>query len=264
MHQAVEVSGLSKEFILTKNFNLFSRSSRKSILAIDNVFLEAKPGEVLSLIGPNGSGKTTLIKILACLIWPTRGVVRVMGYDALKNENRIKALIGLACSDERSFYWRLTLRENLYFFGALFNLSLSRIKKSIDELGAFLDLDESLDKRFQECSSGIKQRLVIARSLINDPKLIFMDEPFKNLDPLNAKKIMGYIKTKLVNEQGKTVLFITHNLKEAEEFSDRIAVMQQGKILKTGTLKELSAGADSCACSLENIYEKLLKPLNNC
>jgi ABC-2 type transport system ATP-binding protein len=261
MSQVIEITELTKEFTPLKNLHdliLEPFKKQKPFLAIDNINLQIREGEIFSLIGPNGAGKTTIIKILSCLILPTKGTVKVMGYDILKDEEKIKSSIGLVSPDERSFYWRLTLRENLYFFAELYNLSSLQMKRKIEELGGLLEINDYFDKRFQECSSGIKQRLVIVRSLINNPKLLFMDEPFKSLDPLSAKKLKNIIKKKLVEEQGKTILFVSHNLNEVVDFSDRIAIMRKGKILTSGTLEELCGSVNSSSAILEDVYEKII------
>jgi len=258
MQQVIEISGLTKEFVPVKNFcNYISHPiKREKVLAIDELSLQVRRAEIFTLIGPNGAGKTTLVKILACLISPTKGTVRILGYDVLKDEEKIKSAIGLVGLDERSFYWRLTLRENLYFFAALNGMNSLQTKRKIGELSSLLEIDDYLDRRFQECSSGIKQRLLIARSLLNNPSILLMDEPFKSLDSLSAKRLKNIIKVKLVGEQKKSVFFISHNLRELEDFSDRIAIMSKGKILNMGTLEELKNGLNPPAVSLEDVYEK--------
>ncbi|MCM8799587.1 MAG: ABC transporter ATP-binding protein, partial [Candidatus Omnitrophica bacterium] len=181
-------------------------------------------------VGPNGAGKTTIIKILAGLILADSGRVKVLNLDVIKDELKLKASVSLLTGEERSFYWRLTGRENLEFFGYLYNLSKNKIKKKIEELALILNIGEYLDRRFQEYSTGIKQRFSIARALLNDPKIIFMDEPTKNLDPLVAEATRNFIKNELKDNQNKTIFFATHNLKEAFSLGETIAIMDRGKI----------------------------------
>ncbi|HNW39851.1 MAG TPA: ABC transporter ATP-binding protein [Candidatus Omnitrophota bacterium] len=260
VYYPIEISGLTKEFFPVGNiYNFILHAKPKNrVLAIDDVSLQIKQAEIFTLIGPNGAGKSTLIKILSCLISPTQGKVKVRGYDVSGEEDKIKPVIGLVGLDERSFYWRLTLRENLYFFAALSNLFGSKARAKIEQLSYLLEIEGYLEKQFQECSSGIKQRLLIARSLINNPEILFLDEPFKSLDPASAKRLKTIIKDKLVKEQKKTILFVSHNLKEAENFSDRIGIMCKGKILGIGTLEELRSNLGSPAATLEEIYEKII------
>lgn len=257
---AINISGLYKEFISIKNIYqlvLQPFQRQKPFLAINNISLQVKQGEIFALVGQNGAGKTTLIKILSCLILPTKGKVDMMGYDISKEGERVRVSIGLVSSDERSFYWRLTLRQNLYFFAALYNLSGENAKRRIEELSRLLEINDYLDKRFQECSSGIKQRLSIARSLLSDPSILFMDEPFKSLDLHSVKNLKNFIKKILVEEQGKAVFFISHNFNEVENFADRIAIMYKGEILACGTLSDLRDKINSQSASLEDIYDRV-------
>lgn len=261
MSFSIEISNLSKEFISARTlhqlaFHPFRRE--KNILAVDNISLRIKKGEILALAGPNGAGKTSLIKILSCLILPTRGRAMVAGYDILKEEQKVKDSIGLVGWDERSFYWRLTLRQNLYFFAILYNLSDIEAKKRIEELASLLKITAQLDNRFQECSAGIKQRLAIARSMLNDPEILFMDEPTKSLDPSASKSLRDFIKERLVGKQQKTIVFATHNLYEVENFVDQIAIMHSGRIKACGTLSELRDKAGLPHASMEDIYDRVI------
>jgi len=261
MDYAIETSGLSKEFITPRIiYRAIAHpfTKQKTILAVNNITISIRKGELFCLVGPNGSGKTTFLKILSCLILPTRGNAVVFGYDILKKEDKVKAAIGLIIGDERSFYWRLTLRQNLSFFAALYNLNPLQSKKIIKELSCLLEIEDMLERSFQECSTGIKQRLAIARGLLGDPQILFMDEPVKSLDALLRRELNIFIKDKLIKERGKTVILITHNLKEAEQLADRIAIMQKGEILACGTLAELRAKINNPIGSLEEAYSKII------
>ena len=265
MSYAIETNGLTKNFYPSRSLYAYLRhpfQKAKLILALDNVTLRIPQAELFVLLGPNGAGKTTLLKILSCLVLPTSGSATVFGYDILKEEDKVRQAIGLISGDERSFYWRLTLRQNLDFFSSLYNLSAAEARTKIKELACFLEITSYLDRRFQECSTGIKQRLAIARSLLNNPQVLFMDEPTKSLDPLTAKTLRSFIKERLVREQEKTVVFVTHNLWEAENFADRIAIMYQGRIQGCGTLPELRQKINSPQASLEEIYHKALNNAN--
>lgn len=241
----IETTNLSKRFYPAKSIRqlLFSPFARTGpVFAVEGVSLQIKRPESFALVGPNGAGKTTLIKILSCLILPTEGSARINGHDIIKDEMGVKDSIGLLTSEERSFYWRLTGRENLHFFACLYNLSKQRAKQRIKELSGLLQV-EDLDKRFQEYSTGMKQRIAICRSLLNDPCVLLMDEPTKNLDPIAAEDLRQLIKKKLVELQGKTVLFCTHNLNEARSFADRIAIIDKARVKACGSWDELSRGS---------------------
>lgn len=261
MDYVVDVCDLSKNFFPSKGllYNaLHPFQKSKAITALDNITLKIKPGKILGIIGPNGSGKTTLIKILSCLITPSGGEARVCGYDVLKDENAIKLSIGLVSGGGRSFYWRLTLLQNLCFFAALYNLSSRQAKVRISELSSLLEIDSFLDTRFQECSDGVRQKLAIARSLLHDPPVLFMDEPTKNLDPVSVKKLKDFLKQELVNKQGKTIFFISHELDGMESFMDLIAIMCGGHIAAYGGFEELRKMAGLSSSSLMDVYSKIL------
>ncbi|MFA5114476.1 MAG: ABC transporter ATP-binding protein [Candidatus Omnitrophota bacterium] len=261
MDCTIKVTGLTKQFFPSRGIYtalLHPLEKPRPILAIDDITFEVKKGEFIYLVGPNGAGKTTLIKIMSVAVLPTSGRAMVNGYDVVKDESRVKASIGLISGDERSFYWRLTMRQNLDFFAALYNLSAVQARIKIEELANFLDITSYLDRRFQECSTGIKQRLAIARALLNNPSVLFMDEPTKSLDPLTARNLRDFIKDRLVREQKKTVVFVTHNLSEVEDFADRIVIMYQGRIKACGTIPDLRQTINSPQASLEELYGKII------
>jgi len=225
---------------------------------IDGLSLTIKKGELFCLIGNNGAGKTTLIKILCGLVIPTRGKLFISGYDMLKDSENAKNRIGLVTGDERSFYWRLTGKENMDFFAVLYGIGNTRERESrINYLFKLLGIDEP-NKRFQEYSSGIKQKLSIARALLNKPDILFMDEITKSLDPGGARELRRFIREELVQNQKKTVFFSTHQLHEAEELADRIAFMSRGRIVNTGTIHELKRMAGKENADMEEIYDYLL------
>ena len=208
---------------------------------IDSVDLQVNKAELFCLVGPNGVGKTTLIKMLCGLILPTSGEIVIDGS------------VGLVTGDERSFYWRLTGRQNMEFFAALYGLSSQASKKRTRELFDILHIDEP-NKRFQEYASGVKQKLSIARALLSDPSVLFIDELTKSLDPVSARELRWLIKETIVKKHGRTVFFSSHNLHEVEELADRIALMSEGRILAKGTLEELRKAIGDQGTSLEDIY----------
>jgi len=252
---AIYSSGKRKKntSVSTTLINFFKEDPDKEILK--DINLEVKSGEIFAIVGPNGVGKTTLIKILCGLILPTSGNTWVCGYDIVKDEYKVKSRIGLVTGYERSFYWRLTGRQNLHFFAKLYGLSKLDIIKRINELSSLLDIEEELDKRFQKCSSGFKQRLAIARGLLSNPEVLFMDEPTRSLDPVASKNLRIFIKEDLCWRQKRTIFFSTHDLYEAEFLADRIALIHKGRIIDSGTLQELRSNVDKDKATLEEIFE---------
>jgi ABC-2 type transport system ATP-binding protein len=233
MSLAIKTVGLTKYFYPKTGLRQVllrrrSHSTEDRITAVDRVSLEVKRGELFGLLGPNGAGKTTLVKILCTLILPNSGTATVNGYD-LSDEEKVKASIGLVGGEERSFYWRLSGRKNLEFFATLHGFSSLRIMERIERLAKLLDMEEFIDRRFDQYSSGMKQRLGIARGLLNEPRILFLDEPTKSLDPTVAARLRETIHN-LAHREGYTVMLVTHQLHEAEELCDRIAIMHQGQI----------------------------------
>jgi len=244
---AVQASSLTKYFWERKEFLKKTR-----ITAVSNVNLQIHKGEIFGILGPNGAGKTTLIKMLCSLIVPDKGEAAVNGYT-LRDENKLKASIGLILSNERSFYWRLTGRQNLEFFGTLYNMPARALKQKIDDILHLVGLDDAADVWFQNYSSGMRQRLAICRGLLHDPRVLFMDEPTKGLDPHFAGTLRAFIKAKLSREQGKTIIIVTHQIQDALEICDKIAVMDKGEIRVCGNTDELVSHEGS----LYNLYNKI-------
>jgi ABC-2 type transport system permease protein len=234
LHWAIESFGLSKQY---------KKPSKRStdafgIQAVNQVDLKVKRGEIFGLVGPNGAGKTTLIKMLCTLIVPTDGMARVFGYN-LDKDISIKRSIGLVTTDERSFYWRLTGRQNLEFFASLHEISPDNIKPRINEVLNIVNLQPFADSRFQTYSSGMRQRLSIARALIHKPKLLFLDEPTKGLDLPSINSVHHLIQNELVNKQHITVFLTSHWLEEVEQLCNRVAIINNGQIVACGTMPEL-------------------------
>jgi len=240
---AIETVNISKTFNQVKGYRdiVLHPFRKKRIIALKDINIQVNKGELFCLLGPNGAGKTTLIKILASLILPDKGKAYINGYDVVKDGKHAKKLIGYIVNDERSFYWRLTGRQNLNFFAILNNLPSSKAQRRINEVIDLTGLRGVADKMFKDYSTGMKQRLAIARGLITDPQILLMDEPTKSLDPLTAQNLRKFIKKKLVGKDKKTVFLATHNLAEAEELCDRIAIINHGKIKACGTLAEIRA-----------------------
>jgi ABC-2 type transport system ATP-binding protein len=208
------------------------------IQALRNVNLRVRPGEIYGLVGPNGAGKTTLIKILATLLHPDSGEARLFGLDVVRNEFEIKRRIGYVMGEERSFYWRLSGFDNLRFFAALDDLMGRNAHARILEVLHLVGLGDEARRPFRQFSSGMRQKLAIARALLTDPEILLMDEPTRSLDPESAAVVRDIMR-RMARDQGRTVLFATHNLEEAGEVSSRIGMMFGGRIQSEGTPAEI-------------------------
>ncbi|HRQ36394.1 MAG TPA: ABC transporter ATP-binding protein [Chloroflexota bacterium] len=202
------------------------------VTAVTDISLNVPTGELFGLLGPNGAGKTTLVKMLCTLLRPTAGTAVVAGHD-LNEAGAIRAAVGLVVSDERSFYWRLTARQNLDFFAALYGLRGAAARQRIQTVLAEVQLTEVAERRFSSFSSGMRQRLAIARALLHRPQILFLDEPSRSLDPTATQKLHDLI-LRLRQEQGMTIFLITHDLAEAEKLCDRVALLHQGQIQAIG------------------------------
>ena len=241
MTYAIDAQDVAKSFVKKKSVReLFTQPLKRPerVHALRGVTLRVREGEVFGLLGPNGAGKTTLLKILSCLVLPDAGSARIGGHDVV-DEGKVKPMIGLVNSDERSFYWRLSGRENLRFFSELYDVPRERREARIEELLQRVDLIEPADRRFADYSSGMKQRLAIARAMLHDPPILFMDEPTRSLDPASALSLRTFILDELKARDRKTILVATHNLREAEAVCDRLAILVKGLVRQVGSVDEV-------------------------
>jgi ABC-2 type transport system ATP-binding protein len=243
----VETYNLTKRFPRIKGYSdlLLHPFRKKETTVLSNINLRIKKGELFGLLGPNGAGKTTLIKILCNLIIPTSGKAFVNGFEVTKEGKKLRKTIGYVVDDERSFYWRLTGRQNLMFFATLNNIPKREAEARISRLLKFEGLEPHADRMFKEYSTGMKKMLALARGLITNPEIVFMDEPTSGLDPGSAQKLKNHIRKRLVEIEKRTVVFATHNLREAEELCSRIAVMDKGEIRFSSTVEEIKTKFNS-------------------
>lgn len=235
MTLAIEIDQLTKTFTPPAGWRRVTR--RPPTMAVNQVSLQVASGEVFGLLGPNGAGKTTLVKILCTLILPDSGRARVAGYP-LDQPRAIRAAVGLVVADERSFYWRLSGRRNLQFFAAMHNLYGAAAQQRIDQVLAAVDMLPHAENRFSGYSTGMKQRLAIARALLHQPRLLFLDEPSRSLDPAATRRLHALVQ-RLAAEQAVTIFLITHDLAEAEALCQRVAVMHKGEVRAVGSPLEL-------------------------
>ncbi|MGC8874590.1 MAG: ABC transporter ATP-binding protein/permease [Chloroflexia bacterium] len=226
---------------LTKRFPLLRRpplflAHGEGTLAVDRVTFQVAEGEIFGLLGPNGAGKTTLVRMLCTLIEPTSGRASVLGYD-LKQDRAIRQIVGLASGEDRSFYWRLSARENLRFFAALHGLRRTSAERRIEELAEALDLGDWLEERFDRLSAGARRRLDVARALLHDPVVLFLDEPTRSLDPAATASVHALLRR--LAASGKTLFLVTHRLEEAESLCHRVAILHRGRLRAVAPVSEL-------------------------
>ncbi len=208
---------------------------KESVEALRNVSFEVGKGEIFGLIGKNGAGKTTLTKIIATLVQPTSGNVSINGFDSVKDEIKVRSLIGLATAEERSFYWRLTCEQNMLFFARLYGIDDRKARERISQLVEQLGLTELSKRLFSDLSTGNKQRLAVARALLANPPCLLLDEPTRSLDPLAAASMRELI----ASLKNVSILLTSHNLTEIEELCSRVAIISKGEIKAVGKPAEL-------------------------
>jgi len=215
----------------------FGRGAAR-VLAVDGIDLEARPGRVFGLLGPNGAGKTTTLRAIATLLKPDEGRIAVAGHDAVAEPDAVRARLGFL-TGATGLYDRLSPAETLQYFGRLQGMSEERIAARTEELAGLLEMHEFLHRRVGKCSTGQKQKCSIARAALHDPEVIVLDEPTSGLDVIASAGVVAFIRR--CAEEGRTVLFSTHILPEAERLCHDLAFLHQGRIVEAGTLSEITA-----------------------
>ncbi|ARP44580.1 putative ABC transporter ATP-binding protein YfiL (plasmid) [Geobacillus thermodenitrificans] len=230
MSFSIEVKNVSREYTITRGI---LKKTTKTVKAVNNISFSVKKGEIFGLLGPNGSGKTTTIKMLSTLLLPNEGEIYVEGLDIYKEAKEIRKVVNVVYGGDRGLYLRLSAEDNLRYFANLYGLPRKKIDNTIAYLLSSMGLSERAKDRVETFSRGMKQRLHIARSLINDPKVLFLDEPTIGLDPKSSRDLRKIIKE--LSLQGKTILLTSHYLQEIDELCDRIAIINQGNLLTVDT-----------------------------
>ncbi len=233
---------------------VFRDKKRGEIRAVDGVSFRCQPGQIYGLLGANGAGKTTTLRLLATILQPTDGSARVAGFDITEQPEQVRTKIGFL-STATALYGRLTARELVEYFGRLNGLNGGALRRRTDELFALLGISDFADRRCDKLSTGMKQKVSIARTLVHDPPVMIFDEPTVGLDVMAARTIVGFIRD--CRNRGKTVIFSTHVMSEAEKLCDTIAIIHNGKLLAEGSLAELRArsGLDD----LEEIFVRMVE-----
>lgn len=216
----------------------FHDKKRGEVRAVDGVSFSCRPGQIYGLLGANGAGKTTTLRMLATILTPSEGTARVAGYDVVRDPQFVRSRVGFL-STATALYGRLTAREMVEYFGRLHGLSESELNRRIDGLFDRLEMNHFRDRRCDKLSTGMKQKVSIARTLVHDPSVMIFDEPTVGLDVMAARTISGFIRE--CRDQGKTVVFSTHVMSEVEKLCDHIGIIHGGRLLAEGTLPELRA-----------------------
>jgi ABC-2 type transport system ATP-binding protein len=213
------------------------RRKTKEVVAVEDISFDVEKGELFGLLGPNGAGKTTTVKVLTTLLLPTSGTARILGYDIAKKPEPIRSRIGFIFGGERGLYWRLSAVDNLRYFASLYHIEPEVSNRRIPELLDRVGLGDRSREKVEGYSRGMMQRLHIARTLLHDPELLFLDEPTMGLDPVGARELRHTIRD--LQEAGKTILLTTHYMFEADALCQRIAVINHGKIVALDTPEAL-------------------------
>jgi ABC-2 type transport system ATP-binding protein len=261
-NKAIVTENLARVFRFTTG--IIHRQTKEKV-ALKNVNLEVERGELFGLLGPNGAGKTTITKILSTILLPTGGCARVLGHDVAGEAVAIRPRIGIIFGGDRGLYWRLSGRDNIQYFADLYKVPPATARQRIRQLLALVGLTERADERVENYSHGMRQRLHIARGLVSDPDLIFMDEPTLGLDPVVAREVRDVIRN--LQAAGKTIFLTSHYMFEVEALCNRVAVLNKGECLLIDTpaaLKRLVADLEVVEITVSSVSEQIVEQLGAC
>lgn len=252
MKHVIEVSNLKRTYT-TGHGGLFGKG-KQTVEAVKGIDFAVEEGEIFGLLGENGAGKTTTIKMLITLLAPTEGTCKILGYDSYQEAKKIRKDINFVFGGELGVYRRLSAKDNLIYFAGLYNISGQKAHDLADRLLDWVELTDAKDRLVETYSKGMVQRLQIARGLINDPKIILMDEPTVGLDPMGAKMLRELIRK--LKAEGKTVLLTTHYMYEADELCDRIGILSHGEMIALDTPRRLKEtyGTKGFDSTLEEVF----------
>lgn len=234
------------------------REPKQMFTAVGGVSLGIQPGEIFGLLGPNGAGKSTTIRMLCTLLEPTSGTARVNGFDIVKQANQVRQNLGTVLAGERSIYWKLSGRENLKYFAALYHIPPAVAKKRVEELIERMELTERADELVEKYSTGMRQRVAISKALLARPPILLLDEPTLGLDPQAARNLRELVLE--LKQEGHTILLTTHYMEEADLLSDRIGVIDAGRIIALDTpekLKQTIGQNEVVRLEIAGWYEKV-------
>jgi ABC-2 type transport system ATP-binding protein len=255
----ISVSGVSMRFPIVKRYRellLHPLRPRRTTVALNGVTLRVEKGDRVAVMGPNGAGKTTLLKLIGGLLLPSEGQILVNGFDTLRHSHEARKSVGFVMNEERSFFWRLTAIQNLEFFGALDNLWGAGLRDRIRELIELVGLSHTADIPVSGFSSGMKQRLALARGLISEPDVLILDEPTRALDPLAAQELTELILDRIHQDYQKTLLIATHSIEDVKKLSNKVLVVDHGRVKDF----ERTSDLDAEGISILEFYRRSLEP----
>ena len=239
---AVRITELTKRFASRSSIADLVRGRRGTVsTAVDRVSFDVNVGEIFGVLGPNGAGKTTIFKMLATTVLPDDGTATICGNDLWLDPDRVRGDLASVSSDERSLNWRLSARENLLLFAALHRVPREHVNQRVTSMLEIVGLESVGGKMVAAFSSGMRQRLLIARALLSHPRVLLLDEPTRALDPISAQEFRAFLRRELIERQRCTIILATHNADEALGFCDRVVVLNRGRVLATGQAVELTA-----------------------
>jgi len=253
MEKVIEIKNVSRTYNGTVGV---VKKKKEIVTAIKDMSFDVYKGEIFGLLGPNGAGKTTTIKMMTTLLTPTTGTITILGHDCTTDPKLIRPLINFVFGGERNLYWRLSAQDNLEFFADLYLVSRDKQKTIIPKLLKRVGLYDVKDRKVEAFSKGMKQRLQIAKALLNEPKILFLDEPTIGLDPVGARDLRDIIREIASNDT--TVVLTTHYMPEAEELCDRIAIVNQGELIalnKVSGLRDMIDEPAKLRIPSENLEE---------
>ncbi len=240
------------------------RRKIKEVVAVDGITFDVNRGELFGLLGPNGAGKTTMIKMLTTLLIPTDGTAKILGYDVVDQANEIRSRIGFIFGGERGLYWRLSGIDNLRYFASLYHVDPEVTMKRIPQLLELVGLSDRGEEKVEGYSRGMKQRLHIARTLLHDPEILFLDEPTMGLDPVGGREIRQVIRN--LQSEMKTILLTTHYMFEADVLCERVAVIDLGRIVALDTpeaLKQVVSDLSVIEIEVYGVPEEIVNQIRN-
>lgn len=243
----IKVQGLEKYFAVDHPlFRQFLKpfAAKQKICALREVSFSIEAGEILGVVGPNGAGKTTLLRILADILEADGGMVSICGQMLGKNNFRIRSRIGYVSSDERSFFWRLTGRENLEFFARLYGLSAGQAKRRTAVLIKQFGFENKADQLFRDYSAGMRKKVSVMRALLHEPSLLLLDEVTNSLDPGSAKMVKEMVRRYVSEQKGCAAVWSTHRLEEISQICDRVVMIDSGRIVSGGFTEDFTASFD--------------------
>ncbi|MGH7603742.1 MAG: ABC transporter ATP-binding protein [Gemmatimonadaceae bacterium] len=239
---AIRIDGISKTFPERRRWDEVLRHpfAVRHLRVLQDVRCDVKAGEFFGVLGPNGAGKTTLFKTLMASITPTEGTASILGHDVVKEAAQVRRLVACVLATDRSLFWRLSATENLRLFASLHGMHGVERTTRIEEVLRAVQLEDVGVRIVAMFSTGMRQRLLIARALLSHPKILLLDEPTRSLDPISARGFREFLRNEIVDRQGCTVMLATHNSEEAMELCDRVAILDRGRLLAVGRTDELA------------------------